>query len=364
MSGAPPDITLLWRFIGRNELGELISRRLRSSPFGPISSPSSFLPSKVKSPLVAELRTLYHDLNLEGVRVSRPSRFMFLCGGYISKEADARPANLRDYLCRVRSISNRFDIVLAEKATQLYRDSDYSDLISFEEDIARIASVVLVIAESPGSLAELGAFTANDTIRNALRVVIQEEHEVAESFVRYGPIERIKKAKRSNLAVYPWKNHANGTLNIRSARPHYRHIVKFLKEHVTSVPVSTTYDKLGEAQIFYVIYWIIHLCLAVTVTALYSYVKLIFNDVTDDEIRRKLYCMQLAGWIERRPYSNKDYLWTLYDPDPFNYEFKLGVTERVTVRRNLIVQTALKRAEEIPSHVRAEASRARLADTA
>jgi hypothetical protein len=56
--------------------------------------------------------------------------------------------------------------VLAEDAFRLFRDSDYSDLISFEEDLARIASVVLVIAESAGSLAELGAFASNDTIRH------------------------------------------------------------------------------------------------------------------------------------------------------------------------------------------------------
>jgi hypothetical protein len=211
--------------------------------------------------LVAELRVLYDDLNLDGVRVFRPSKFMFLCGGYISKDEDAKPINLRDYLFRVRQIANRYNIVLAEKATQLFRDSDYDDLISFEEDIARIASVVLVIAESPGSLAELGAFTANDTIRNALRVVIQQQHEIAESFVRYGPIERIKNAKRANLAVYPWRIHANGALNISSTKPHYKEIVKFLDEHVASVPASTIFTKLGEAEIFYVIYWIIHLCL-------------------------------------------------------------------------------------------------------
>jgi hypothetical protein len=209
VSGVSPDNSVLLRLIGRNKSGELISRRLRSSPFGTISSPNLFLPSRVKRPLVAELRVLYDDLNLDGVRVFRPSKFMFLCGGYISNEVGSKPINLRDYLFRVRQIANRYNVVLAEKATQLFRDSAYDDLISFEEDIARIASVVLVIAESPGSLAELGAFTANETIRNALRVVIQQRHEVAESFVRYGPIQRIKNAKRANLAVYPWRVHAN-----------------------------------------------------------------------------------------------------------------------------------------------------------
>jgi hypothetical protein len=112
--------------------------------------------------LVAELRALYDDLKLDGVRVFRPSKFMFLCGGYISNDKEAKAKNLRDYLFRVRQIADKYNIVLAEKATQLFRDSEYDDLISFEEDIARIAAVVLVIAESPGSLAELGAFAGLD----------------------------------------------------------------------------------------------------------------------------------------------------------------------------------------------------------
>jgi hypothetical protein len=314
--------------------------------------------------LVAELRILYDDLKLDGVRVFRPSKFMFLCGGYISNDKNAKAKNLRDYLFRVRQIANKYNIVLAEKATQLFRDSEYDDLISFEEDVARIAAVVLVIAESPGSLAELGAFTANDTIRNTLRVVIQQQHEIAESFVRYGPIERIKNAKRANLAVYPWRMHANGTLNISSTKPHYKEIVKFLDEHVASVPSSTIFSKLGEAEAFYIIYWIIHLCLAVSTTQLRSYVQLIIPSATDEMIKNKLYCMELAGWVERRSYSNKDYLWALHDSDPFAYEFKPSVTERISIRRNLIVKTALRKAEPLPPHIRTEATGARLADSA
>jgi hypothetical protein len=81
-------------------------------------------------------------------------------------------------------------------------------------------------------------------------------------------------------------------------------------------------------------------------------------------IKNKLYCMQLAGWIERRSYSNKDYLWALHDSDPFAYEFKPGVAERVSIRRNLIVKTALRKAEPLPPHIRTEATGARLADSA
>ncbi len=61
----------------------------------------------------------------------------------------------------------------------------------------------------------------------------------------------------------------NGTLNISSTKPHYRQIVKFLDEHVGSVPASTVFTNLGEAEMFYVIYWIIHLCLAVSTAQLH-----------------------------------------------------------------------------------------------
>jgi hypothetical protein len=222
--------------------------------------------------LAAELVQLYHDLDLERLRVTRPSTFLFLCGGALATDG-AKPLNLRDYIYRYRRLRSPYEIVLAEKATQLYRDTNYTDLISFEEDIARIAAVVLVIAESAGSLAELGAFASNDTILKALRVMIKEKHESDESFIRYGPVERVKKAKREYLGVYPWRDHANGNLIVSSVRPHYTEIRRFINDNIESIPASMSAHNLPEStRLFYVIYWIIFLCLAVRPTNLYQYI--------------------------------------------------------------------------------------------
>jgi hypothetical protein len=241
LSGAQPDIPLLWAFIGMNKAVKAISRRLRSS-LSADALPYLVHTFKGKESLVAEIAAWFNDLNLERIRVSRPSKFLFLCGGARELNEKAKAANLRDYLLRVRPMNTKYGTVLAEEANQLYRETDYSDLITFEEDIARIAAVVLVIAESAGSLAELGAFTANDTIRQALRVVIPSHHETAESFVRYGPIERLKNENRDRLGVYPWKEHAKGGLNVSSVKPHYTTIVSFIKGHLDAVPNSTLYE--------------------------------------------------------------------------------------------------------------------------
>lgn len=286
---------------------------------------------------------------------------MFLCGGEILKAPQrTRPENLRDYLCRVRPLRLAHPVILAEEAIQLFRDSDYGDLITFEEDLARIAAVVLVIAESAGSLAELGAFASNDTIRQILKVVIQDEYAKAESFVRHGPVERISKAKRGNLGVYPWKT-KDGKLVLRSTSPHYSHIKKFISDHIEEAPLSTQFTHLADSKLFYIAYWIIYICRAVSPANLLNYIILIEPDTNSSELNRKLYCMMLAKWIGKECYSGKDYYYTRTDIDVFDYSFKPEVNDKKVVRRKLAVYLAHNAVEKLPPHVRKVAADARKA---
>jgi hypothetical protein len=323
-------------------------------------SSASFIPSGVKSFLVPEITTWFSDLNLERVRVSRPSKFLFLCGGAQEIRTGAKAANLRDYLLRVRPIKLKSSIVLAEKATQIYRDTSYADLITFEEDIARISAVVLVIAESAGSLAELGAFASSEIIRQSLRVIIPSQHDSAESFVRYGPVQRMRNIDRGYIGVYPWKVHSSGGLNVSSTKPHYREIVKFINNHLDSVPKSYRYNSLNSELLFYIIYWIVHLSTAISPTTLYGCVQSLIPHAVTQDIRNKIYCMELAGWIKRESYSGDDYFYSMFDEDPFHYSYNDGVIETSSVRRKLAVKSGLERIERVPRYVLRQAASARV----
>lgn len=222
--------------------------------------------SKVKG-LFERLLDLHSRIDRDALRVRRPDHVVFLCGGIISADEDNRIAlSVRDYLYRIRKISSKLNgkIVLAEKAQQIYRESNYQDLISFEEDVARISSIVLVISESPGSLAELGAFSSEKVIQSALRVIISEDHNQSESFVRYGPIRRVENIDRERIGVFPWRNHKkNGALVKASIEPHYKEMIEFINSKISDISDSYLYRTIEGQSIFYDILWILSLLEAV-----------------------------------------------------------------------------------------------------
>lgn len=301
----------------------------------------------------SELAEFFNDLDRARLRVQPPKKSLFLCGGLVGGGVDANAKSLRDYLYRHRSIESEIaaTVVLAEEANQLYRDTTYGDLITFEEEIARIASIVLVIAESPGSLAELGAFASNDTIRKALRVIVQEKYWDVESFIRYGPLQRVYSANESHVGVYPWTILPTGHLDADEAAKHYAAIADFVRRELNAVDKSASFPVDAETQQFYVIYWIIYLGMASSLSLITAYAQELFPNIQTKIVRNKIYCMQIAGWVGVKTYSSKTYYFARFDEDPFNYAFRKGVAVNDSHRRKLLVIEAIREAEKVPAHV-------------
>lgn len=290
------------------------------------------------------LRDLNVRIDRDSLRVRRPSHSVFLCGGLISKRLDEKAVlSVRDYLYRTRQAGKRLGatVVLAETAQQLYRDTSYSDLISFEEDIARIVSIVLVISESPGSLAELGAFASEPVIRDTLRIIISEDHNSAESFVRYGPIKRIENIDRSHIGIFPWKTHkSNGFIVKASVTPHFKEIVKFIKDKIGDIPSSLAYATLSKEKArFFDILWLISLLEPAPPERLYEAVRLIHPDMNDGHIRNCLYTLRVCRWIETFSYSGRDYFYLPENNDPFDYAFLTGQRPRDVAVQKLTIVT-------------------------
>jgi len=68
----------------------------------------------------------------------------------------------------------------------------YQNLIDFETDAGCLSRAIVLFLESPGSLAELGAFCMDDDLRRLLFIVVEEEHYTSDSFIKLGPIKKIE----------------------------------------------------------------------------------------------------------------------------------------------------------------------------
>jgi len=103
---------------------------------------------------------------------------------------------------------------LAEEAATWYRSTEhFANLVDFEEQIAALSTLILLIVESPGSMTELGAFSFVEVLRNKLYVVLEESYQDDHSFIVLGPIERL--SERLSL-IEAGTTPMSGSQNLRS----------------------------------------------------------------------------------------------------------------------------------------------------
>lgn len=69
--------------------------------------------------------------------------------------------------------------------------SNYNDLLAFERDACYFARAIILFAESPGALTELGLIASTDYLARQTLVVVERKYDKERSFLRLGPLKRI-----------------------------------------------------------------------------------------------------------------------------------------------------------------------------
>lgn len=140
-------------------------------------------------------------VDLTESRVLLAPHITFVCGGPV----DVRVMNNHSIRNMFMNLSAKMPaksegFTLAEN----FKDwqNGYSNLADFENDIAAISSVIVVILESAGSLTELGLFFANDALRRKMVVVVHSGHHLAESFIKFGILNPLEADNEEAVLVY------------------------------------------------------------------------------------------------------------------------------------------------------------------
>ena len=120
------------------------------------------------------------------------------------------------FICGKRDSSKRTKIVKyfkkhnpnyiffnAEDAWDIIKETPPKlNALKLEEKLATFADAILIIVESFGSVAELGAFAISEKLRLKLIVIINEKYQKADSFISIGPINWVDNESMFGKTMY------------------------------------------------------------------------------------------------------------------------------------------------------------------
>jgi hypothetical protein len=141
---------------------------------------------------------------------------IFLCGADIKDVTKTRYKIAEAFTDLWNSY--QYDLVFPEDIfEELLYGYQGKDLLSLENLLAESIDVILIIPESPGSLAELGAFANDEKLRNKIVCLLDEKYKKDKSFINQGPVKLIKKTSKHGIVYIDPKNLGKNIQKVHSS---------------------------------------------------------------------------------------------------------------------------------------------------
>lgn len=225
---------------------------------------------------------------------------IFLCGG-LTDFTDPSIVTLRKALLEN---SSKFPkeiqdgILIAEYFKDYNADGLFPDLMTFENYLAGVAHSVVIILESAGTIAELGAFSQNPTLQNKLLVVCQDQYFQNGSFIELAILKYLSEKDEDSVAYYEW---------CTSDSPKPANIPEHTINHVIGDIVK--FSRKSRSQKFsagtpgHVIVFVrelIRLFIAVTRKEIQEYLTNVGIEIEAQELKRILYVLEKFEVIKQQ----------------------------------------------------------------
>lgn len=155
--------------------------------------------SLADSPLFMRLASLAASLYAsKNIFLDNDALVIFTCGASKHSKSSARE-QLLDYANKYFKHGTLFR---AEDAFSVLLRSNKDDLLTIEHSLADYSDCVVIINESAGTLAELGAFASNEAVVKKLLIVNPSEHRDALSFINLGPIAKTDRKSKFSKTIH------------------------------------------------------------------------------------------------------------------------------------------------------------------
>ncbi|MBR2658231.1 MAG: retron St85 family effector protein [Loktanella sp.] len=267
------------------------------------------------------------------LRVHAPTAIVFLCGGAL-EEGSKPPSGFRDLYFRLHPKSTTsYRIILAEEAHPLEESAGYGDLLSFESDIAQVVALIVLFVESAGSLAELGAFAALETVAPSLLAILTDHHYAQSSFIMNGPIRFLERrhGEESVLALDSEELKISpNDISVIEQVAFQATIEKAIEERLNRLDKWSKFDPNNAGHIIMAITGLCQEFGALIEKEIREFSS--YFGVNDIRFTNYVYCAELLGWIKKVRKGNHIYYVAVDAEQAINFKFIEGVKSRDKAR--------------------------------
>jgi len=124
-------------------------------------------------------------------------------------------------------------VFTSEDFMEVFENDNDKNLLDLESKLANFIDCVIIILESWGSVAELGAFAINEELVKKILVINNRDYIKANSFIRKGPITKINKKSKFKPVIY-----ANFDNFLKSVNSIDKNLQEGLKKQAKSIKLD------------------------------------------------------------------------------------------------------------------------------
>ena len=258
--------------------------------------------SKPKDPREDLLSQIDHS----ETRVKKPdSPIVLLCGGFVPEkkhpdDPEIPIASLRDAISRTHTLYETFR---PEEIDNWHEDGIFKNLVAFESELAGICTLVVIILESPGSIAELGAFSQQRDMDKKLVIVHPSEYDEENSFINLGILRYIAQAKPSAVKSYPWSIPESKNENLSITNRIIDDVISEIQSELSRVKDSQVFKPDNNSHVSALIFGLIKLFIALKESEITSYLNCFGVQIKRGHLRRKLFLLQRFQLIKSQKYG-------------------------------------------------------------
>jgi len=251
------------------------------------------------------------SVNPRSFRILNQPDYIFLCGGRLDDFKHSLRAHFYKYKVQTNTALLQ-RVQLAEAADEWYQSRKvFSDLLELEEHLAGLSACILLFVESPGAIAEFGAFSQMKLLQDKLVVVIEDSHFEQTSFIRNGLIEHAKRTRPDSVLSYPWfsiPDHGGAPeIDHTGAVDTLEEVEKEIQKIISEKPRTTAFRADDHGHLMLLIADLITLNVVILQQELQEILSSLGILIKTSELKKYLFLLSQLALISTIHYGNVEY---------------------------------------------------------